>query len=658
MSLPKRKKYNRLFPEGFEDMTMLDRMRRHKGWLKWSLGLVVVTFILVYIPDFITPNSAGAAPNSVVATVEGRDIKVLDFQRAYNQQVQAYRRAYGGNLNDQMLRQLGIEQRILSQMIDEAAVLAEADRLGIDVTDAELRERIVRLPAFQENGQFIGDQRYMQILAAQAPPIQPEDFEREMRRQLQSDKLRDALTAWITITDAEVEAEYRRRNEKVKVDLVLFNADAFKAGIAPSEAEIAAYFEQNKAKYRVPEKRRVRYLHVDAATLRDRVTVTEQDARQRYTEQIAQYQQPEQIRASHILLKTEGKQEADVRKRAEALLAQVKGGADFAKLAAQYSEDEVSKAKSGDLDFFGRGAMVKEFEDAAFALQPGQTSELVKSPYGFHIIRVTDKRAAATQPFELVSAQIQDQLKWERAQQEVQRLVEALDKEIDDPSDLDRVAQARGLTAADSPLFARNEPVPGLGFAPEVSDSAFTLERGKVSDALRTPQGAAFITVIDVQAAHDATIGEVRDRAREDLINDRAGSMAREKASSLAQAFKQNFAAAAKTAGLTVQSSQLIARGQPFPEIGVSPAVESGAFALGAGAVSDPIPTDRGTVILRIAEKEAIKPEAFAAEKAQVRDQLVQERKGQFFASYMTRAKQKMKIDLNEETLQALFANR
>jgi len=380
-------------------MTMLDQMRRHKGWLKWSLGLVVVTFVLVYIPqDWLAPQGAGAAPNAVVATVEGRDINVADFNRAYNQQVQAYRQAYGGNLDDQMLRQLGIEQRILSQMIDEEAILAEADRLGVEVTDAELRERIIRLPAFQENGQFIGDARYRQILAAQAPPIPVEEFERELRRQLQSDKLRDALTAWVTITDADVEAEYRRRNEKVKVDLVLFNADAYKGGIAPAEAEIASYFESNKAKYRVPEKRRVRYLHVDAATLRDRVTVTEQDARQRYTEQIAQFQQPEQIRASHILLKTEGKDEAAVRKQAESVLAKVKAGGDFAALAAQYSEDEASKEKGGDLDFFGRNAMVKEFEEAAFALNLDRTTVIPRrhSLMAAGLVQKTGERKNAT----------------------------------------------------------------------------------------------------------------------------------------------------------------------------------------------------------------------------------------------------------------------
>jgi peptidyl-prolyl cis-trans isomerase D len=639
-------------------MTMLDRMRRHKGWLKWSLALVVIAFVLVYIPDFMTSQGATASSRAVVAEVEGREIEVGDFQRAYNQQVQAYRQAYGGNLNDQMLRQLGIEQRILSQMIDQEAVLVEADRLGIKVTDAELRERIVRLPAFQENGAFIGDQRYRQILAAQAPPIPVEDFEREMRRQLQSDKLRDALTGWMTITDTDVEAEYRRRNEKVKVDLVLFNADTYKSGITPSEAEIASYFERNKAKYRVPEKRRVRYLHIDAATLRDRVTVTEQDARKRYTESIAQYQQPEQMRASHILLKTEGKDEAAVRKQAEAVLAKLKAGADFAALARQHSEDEASNTKGGDLDFFGRNAMVKEFEEAAFGLEPGQTTGVVKTPYGFHIIRATGKRPASTQPFELVSTQIQEQLKWERAQQEMQRLAEELDKEIDDPSDIDRVAQARGLTAADSPLFAKEEPVPGLGFAPEVSAQAFEMERGKVSDALRTPQGAAFITVIDVQAPHDAQFAEVRDRVRDEYIVERAAAMARERASALAAAFKANFAGAAKTAGLTVQSSELIARGTAFPEVGVSVPVETAAFALGAGGISEPIATERGTVFVRVAEKQGIKPEAFAAERDQVRSQMLQERRGQFFASYMTKAKQKMTIDLNEETLQAMFAGR
>lgn len=639
-------------------MTMLDRMRRHKAWLKWSLGLVCVTFVLVYIPSFVTPQGASAAPNAVVATVEGREIEVRDFQRAYNQQVQQYRQAYGGEINDQMLRQLGVEQRVLGQMIDTEAVLAEADRLGIEVSDAELRERIIRLPAFQENGQFIGDARYRQILAAQAPPIPVDEFERELRRQLQSDKLREALTAWVSVTDADVETEYRRRNEKVKVDLVLFNADAFKNGVAPAESEIAAHFEQNKAEYRVPEKRRVRYLHADAATLRDRVTVSEADARQRYTQNIAQFQQPEQVRVSHILLKTEGKDEAAVRAAAEGVLAQVKAGGDFAALAARHSEDEVSKTKGGDLDFFGRNSMVKEFEDAAFGMEPGQTSDLVKTPYGFHILRVTGKRPATTQPFEAVSAQLQDQMKWERAQQEVGRLVEELDKEIDDPADIDRVAQARGLTAADSPLFSKDEPVPGLGFAPDVTASAFALEQGKVSDALRTPQGAAFITVIEVQQPRDAIFADVRDRVREDLINDRAASMARDRATSLAAAFKSNFAGTASSAGVRVQSSELLARGTAFPEVGISVPVETAAFALGAGGVSDPIATDRGTVILRVADKQTITPEALALEREQVRGQLAEQRKGQFFAAYMTKAKGKMTIDLKEETLQAMFAGR
>ena len=139
-------------------MTMLDRMRRHKGWLKWSLGLVVVTFILLYIPDFLSPQAGGSVgPNEVLASIEGRRITTGEFRTIYYQQLQAYRTAYGGNLSDDLVRQLGIDQRLLQQMIDEEAALAEAGRLGLRASDAELRERILSMPAFQENGVFIGD---------------------------------------------------------------------------------------------------------------------------------------------------------------------------------------------------------------------------------------------------------------------------------------------------------------------------------------------------------------------------------------------------------------------------------------------------------------------------------------------------------------------
>ena len=201
-------------------MTMLDRMRRHKNWLKWSLILVCLAFVVFYIPDFLRNPAADPALSNTVATVGEREISGASFRRAYQSQLQAYRSAYGDKLSDQLLRQLGIDQQVLQQMVDEQAGIAEAERLGIQVGDEEVRQRIVSLPVFQENGTFIGEQRYLMVLSSQNPPVTPTEFERSMREALMLDKLRTALTEWMSVTDAELEEEYRRRNDKVKLALV------------------------------------------------------------------------------------------------------------------------------------------------------------------------------------------------------------------------------------------------------------------------------------------------------------------------------------------------------------------------------------------------------------------------------------------------------
>src|SRR5438874_3417911 len=179
-------------------MTMLDRMRRHKNWLKWSLGLVCLAFVIFYIPDFLRGSGADAASSDTIAMVQGHEIRADEFRRAYQVQLQAYRSAYGGNMSEQLLKQLGIENQILQQLVDERAALSEAERLGIQVTDEEVRQRILTLPAFQENGAFIGEQRYQLLLRSQRPPMSPADFEDAIRRSLLVDKLRGSLTDWLS----------------------------------------------------------------------------------------------------------------------------------------------------------------------------------------------------------------------------------------------------------------------------------------------------------------------------------------------------------------------------------------------------------------------------------------------------------------------------
>lgn len=643
-------------------MTMLDGMRRHRGWLKWSLGLVCLTFVLFYVPSFLRNGGVagitGAQSNDVVATVSGHDITAGEYRRLYAQQLQALRQAYGGSIDEKMLQQLGVAQRILSQMVDEAAMVAEAERIGLAVSNAELAERIRRMPGFQQSGQFVGDMMYREILAMQRPPLRPAEFEDQLRRSLMAEKLQVAVTGWVRVSDADVEAEYRRRNEKVKLDLAIFTADKFREGIQPTEAELTDQFNAHPDNYKVPEKRRVRFLSISADALKQNMSATPQEIDARYKESQAVYSTPEQVRASHILFKTEGKDEAAVRKTAEGVLARVKAGEDFAALAKKYSEDDGNKDKGGDLDYFGRGVMAKEFEDAAFDLKPGETSGLVKTSFGFHIIKAVDHKAAATRPLSEVQGMIADQIKMEKAQREATQTADEIGKDIKSPADLDKVAKARGLVVGDSGLFTRAEPLAVLGFAPTVAAEAFAMEQGKVSGQLRNGTSIVFVALTEVQAAHAPKLEEVKSKVQDDVIRQKAVDIAKTKAAAFAQAAgKGSFAAAAKAAGVEIKSTELVPRGTALPDVGVSNTVDDAIFKLKAGETSAPIATENAVLVAQVKERQDIKPESFTADKDSLRDELVQQRRQEFFGAYMTKAKAKLKIQYNEDTIRLLLGS-
>jgi peptidyl-prolyl cis-trans isomerase D len=637
-------------------MTMLDRMRRHKSWLKWSLGIVVATFILLYVPQFLGTGTPGATANDVVASVEGRPIKAQVFQRVYDQQVSQLRSSYG-QVNEDMIKQLGIGPRLLQQMVNQEAEIAEAGRLGLTVSNGELRERLLRLPAFQENGQFVGEAQYRAMLDSSRPPVRPADFEEDLRRSLLSEKLQAAVTGWIHVSDADVEREYRHRNEKIKVDLALFNAADFRSGIQPTDAEISAEYTSHQDAYRVPEKRRVRYLAIDANTLQSKMTVTPQEIEARYRENASTYTTPEQIRASHILFKTEGKDDAAVKKLAESVLAKAKAGADFAALARQYSDDG-SKDNGGDLDYFGKGAMVPEFDAAAWALKEGEISGLVKSQFGYHIIKLTGRRPATTRTLAEVRTQLEQQIRDEKAQAEASRLAGEIAPEIKTPADIDRVAKARGLAVGDSGLFARDEPLAGLGFAAAVNTEAFTLDKDKVSGTLRTDRGYAFIAVTEIKPASVPALADVKDKVRDAVITAKAIDVARARAATMAKeaaTARTGFAAAAKANGATVKSTDFVARGAAYPDVGVSDAIDQAAFALKTGETSAPVTAASTVVVAHVQDRQDITPAALDAAKESLRTELTQQRQQEFFAAYMSKAMEKMKISYNEANIKTVL---
>ena len=634
-------------------MTMLDRMRRHKAWLKWSLALVVLTFVFFYIPSFLD-SSAGAAPSEVLAEVEGEPITVRQFQRRYNAQLQAYRNAYGSQMNEQLLRQLGIEQQILQQMVDEEAIVAEARRQGFAVNDVEVRERILSLPAFQENGRFIGEARYRQMLQLNNPPLTTSEFEDSLRRALLIDKLQSAVTGWMSVSDAEVAEEFRHRNEKVKLEVVPLTADAFRGQVTVSDPDLSGYFDKNKEQYRIAEKRRIRYALVDVDQVRQQVVVPQADLEAFYKQNSAQYTSPEQISASHILFKLEGKDEAAVRKQAEAVLKRAQSGEDFAALAKQFSEDDSNNSNGGSLGEFGRGTMVPEFDQAAFALKPGQISDLVKTSFGFHIIKLEKHQPGGTRTLAEVRSEIEEQLKWQKAQQQAESTAKSLQTQMKAPADMERLAKERGLHLQDTGAFLREDPIDGLGPAPEVSAQAFQLADGAVSPAVRVSRGWVFVTVTGKEEPRVPQLSEVRDRVREDLIRERAAEFAKTKAAEIATQLKAapDFAAAVKKAGLEVKPTELITRGAPIPDLGISADVDKVAFALPQGAVSDPVSSPQGTAIIRVVEKTNVSDAEIAAGMDGLRTELADGRRNRFFSGFMVEVKKKLDIQINQETLQ------
>jgi len=635
-------------------MTMLDRMRRHKAWLQWSLVLVVLAFIIFYIPDFLRGSGTDASSGDTIASVEGHAISSGEFRKTYQAQLQAYRSTYGGQMSEQLLKQLGIEQQILQQMVDEQASIAEADRLGIAVSDEEVRQRIFAIPAFQENGHFIGDARYQQLLRMQQPPLSPPDFEEGIRKTLVIEKLRASLTGWLSIPDKELEQEYRRRNDKVKISVVSFAADKFRGQVAATDQEIAAHFEGHKNDFKIPEKRKIRYLLIDIDAVRAKVVVPPADVERAYNDNIEQYSTPEQVRASHILLKTEGKDDAAVKAKAEALLKQAKAGADFGELAKKNSEDEGSAKNGGDLDYFGHGKMVPEFDAVVFTMQPGQISDLVKTQFGYHIIKVTDKKAGTTRTLAELRQQLTDQLAFERAQTQAGDLAATLEKQISKPADLDKVAKAQGLTVQESGFFARDEPIMGLGPSPEAAARAFDMKIGDVSAGLRASRGFAFITPIAKQDPYVPKLDEVKDRVRDEILKIKARDLAKQKASELAAKLKSasDFDKTAKAAGVEVKTTELIARDVPITDVGVSPAIDDAAFRMTPGSVSDSIATDNGAAVIKLVDKQETTPSDFSLAKDKFREELLADRRNRFFGAYMVKAKQRMKIEVNRETLQ------
>lgn len=624
-----------------------------------ALGAVVMvlggSMLLYLVPQ--SPGTGGGVASDTVAKVGDQEVTVADIRR----QLDDIRR------NNPIPRQFEgfYAQRILDQLVFERSLEYEAKRLGITVSDEERVDRIRQiLPNAYEGGTFIGRDRYVQEVQARfqlAVPV----FEELVRQGLLQEKFTKLITDGISVGPAELQDEFRYRNEKVKLDYALIKPEDLESKITPDESEVKAAYEKSRAQYQIPERRVVRYGLVDVNLIRQNVHVPDGQLKTQYQQNIQQYQVPNRVHVEHILLFTQNKTDAEIaeiKQKAEDVLKQAKKGAKFEDLAKKYSEDPGTKAKGGDLGWIIEKQTVPEFEKAAFSLNKDQISDLVKTQYGFHIIKLLEKETAHTKPFEEVKETLRPNLTQNEADRQAAEEADKISAEVrrSNKTTLDDLAREFHFTIAETRPVGQTERLLELD-SQDVKDAIFRQRVGDVSLPIRTDRGYVILALKEVLPAHQGALEEVRDKVIADVKRLKASEQARAKSQELVKRVKagEKFDVAAKALSLDPKTSD------PIPRSGQISGAASGkqlaaAFKMKPGDVGEPLSLGTNWFVYRVADKQEANPADFEKQKKDITTQLLESKRSLAFeafkASLQDRLTQEGKLKKMPENLKS-FGN-
>ena len=633
------------------------RDQEGKRWVKIVMG-VLLGIICLSMLTYLIPGMGSAAFTTspdAVATVGGQSITATDVQRQLNT-------ALHGQTVPDVLKGLYAKQ-VLDQMILKQALTVEAQRLGIRVTDQELSDRIKQILPAAWNGDTWLKDRYTTEVQTRTGMSIPE-FEDFLRDQMLQERFRQLVTDAITVSPAEIQAEYRRRNEKVQIEYVLVRPAELASTIQPTDAELSAYYSKHAGLYQIPEKRSARYALLDLAKLRATSAVGDDALRAYYNSHIDEYKVENRVHVEHILFKTVGKTDAEIaeiRQKAEDVLKKAKSGANFEDLAKKFSEDDGTKPKGGDLGWIVEGQTVPEFQQAAFTLPKGSISDLVKTQYGFHIIKVLDHEQAHTKSFEEVRSTIEPTVLDERVSAEANDAAEKIAAAIrqSNHQPLDDLAKKFNMTVAELPLASATDPPAAFANSQDVRTAIFQLRPGELSQPIQTPQGIMIVTPKDDQAGHQGTFAEVRDRVLADYQQEKSVELAKSKADELAKQAKSGgaFDKAAKSLNLDVKTSEPLSRTSSIPDVGSGQLIEA-AFTMPVGQVSDPKDVAGAWLVYRVTAHEPLNDAAVVLQAEQIRQQLLQSKQNAAFDAFRValedRLKKEGKLVINADAMKRL----
>lgn len=635
---------------------MLKVFRDNLKNLAWILWVIIALFVLALAADF-GASVAGRGNEATAATVGGEKVATSEVQRAHQNLASMYRQIYGDQLPPELEKQMYMQA--LTQAVNQKILLREARRLGLAVSDTELRDHILEVPVFKDaQGNFVGEAAYTQTL--QANHIAVAEFEREMRDELLMKKLTDALSANLYVSEDDLQRSYRDSVEKVKIRYVQLPRVRFESQVQVTPAEAEAYFKAHQGQFRLPEQRDVAYLLVNRAQMAGPAAVTDADLQSYYKSHAAEFTQEEQVHARHVLVMINDKHtDAEALARIQEAKKKLDGGAPFATVARDYSEDSSSKDKGGDVGSFGHNRMVKEFEDAAFSATPGKVVGPVKSSFGYHLIEVLDKRPGGLQPLAVVQEQIRARLTAERTQQ----LAESRAKELasrlasDKPKSADALkamAQPPAVTYAETGRIGASDPVPGFGTV--VNTTAFALKKGEVSQAVQVPQGWIILYVKDVVAPHAPALAEVEPRVKAALTAQKLQQLAMAKLEAARQELTQGktLDQVAAELGLQAQETPEFGGQGAIQGVGYNPDLAKAALALQTGQFGGPVPVAQGALLFQVTDHKGWDPKQYAANREQTRSSLMQQKLSTLEGTLIEQRRRELNVEYDRQFLDKL----
>jgi peptidyl-prolyl cis-trans isomerase D len=614
------------------------------------IGMLALSMLLYLVPQ--GPDGA-QTPGDVVAKVGDQSVTLSDISQRLNEIRQS-------NPIPRQLEGLYANQ-ILKQLVFQKEVEYEAKRLGISVSDQERADRIRQILPTAFNGDtFVGNDAYSQQVQQRFQMTVPA-FEELIRSSMIEEKFHKLLTDGVTVSPDEIKQEFQYENQKIKLDYAAANPETLADKINPDENEIKSYYEQNKTKFQIPEKRVVRYGLLDLNQLRQSATVSDDELKVIYQQNIQQYEVPDRVHVEHILLTTVGKTDAEVaeiKKQADSVLAQARKGANFEDLAKKYSDDPGSKAKGGDLGWLVHGQTVPEFDKAAFNTPNGEISDLVKTQYGFHIIKVLDKENAHTKPFDEVKDSIRTPYLLQKADQQSNSIADQMSSQIrqSNKTTLDELAQKYHLAVSQTRPLAPNDPVLELGNSQDIKDAIIRLRPNELSLPVRTDRGYIVLSLQQTLPAHPGTLDEVRDKIIAELRLTKSEQLAQSKIDDLVKRVKagEKFDAAAKALGLETKNSDLLARNGNVAGLGSAKLLIS-AFSLKQGDVGGPVHMGSSWVAYQLLDKVEPNPADFDAQKQKITDTLLQSKRNMAFDAFRIaledRLKQEGKLKISTDKL-------